>query len=72
MDNQNFTKYIKTEKQKQFDTDFFRDAESYEVWEEIDFSNINEIDGQLTFEIKAEDMKFYSEAIMDVNPLMND
>jgi acyl dehydratase len=72
MGNKDFSKYIRTEKQNQFDTDFFKDAESYEVWEEVDFSNLEEINGQRTFEVKAEDVKFYSEAIMDDNPLMND
>ena len=67
-----FSKYIKTEKQKEFDTNFFKDADSYEVWDEIDFSNLKEVDGEQTFEIKAEDIKFYSEAVMDNNPLMND
>lgn len=67
-----FSKYIKTEKQKVFDTDFFKDADSYEVWDEIDFSDIQEVDGEQPFEIKAEDIKFYSGAVMDDNPLMND
>ena len=67
-----FSKYIKTEKQKVFDTNFFKDADSYEVWDEIDFSDLKEVDGEQTFEIKAEDIKFYSEAVMDNNPLMND
>lgn len=67
-----FLKYIKTEKQKVFDTNFFKDADSYEVWDEIDFSDLKEVDGEQTFEIKAEDIKFYSEAVMDNNPLMND
>jgi acyl dehydratase len=67
-----FSKYIRTEKQKEFDTDFFKDADSYEVWDEIDFSDLKEVDGEQTFEVKAEDIKFYSEAVMDNNPLMND
>lgn len=67
-----FSKYIKTEKQKKFDTDFFRNAESYEVWDEIDFSNLTEVDGEQVFEVKAEDIKYFAEAVMDDNPLMTD
>jgi acyl dehydratase len=67
-----FSKYIETEKQRLFDTDFFKDAESYEVWEEIDFENLEEVDGEQTFEIKAEDMKYFARAVMDDNPLMTD
>jgi len=65
-------KYFKTEKQQQFSTNFFTDAENYEVWDEIDFTNLQEADGQNTFTIKAEDMKFYAESCLDNNPYMTD
>ena len=67
-----FSKYIRTEKQKQFDTNFFKDAQSYEVWDEIDFSNLEEVDGEQAFEIKAEDVQYFAEAVMDDNPLIRD
>jgi len=67
-----FEKFFKTEKQKEFDTDFFQDARYYEVWDEIDFSDLEEVDGENTFEIKAEDMKSYAELALDDNPLMVD
>ncbi len=67
-----FERFFKTEKQKQFSTDFFQDAQYYEVWSEIDFSDLEEVEGENTFEIKAEDMKFYAEASLDDNPLMVD
>ena len=72
MDKDFFSKYIRTEKQKKFDTDFFRNAESYEVWDEIDFSNLTEVNGEQVFEVKAEDIKYFAEAVMDDNPLMTD
>ncbi|MGO8989029.1 MAG: MaoC family dehydratase [bacterium] len=65
-------KYFKTEKQRQFSTNFFTDAEHYEVWDEIDFSNLEEVDGENTFTIKAEDLKFYAEGCLDGNPYMTD
>ena len=65
-------KYFKTEKHHKFNTNFFTDAESYEVWDEIDFSNLNEVDGENTFTIKAEDLRFYAEGCMDDNPYMTD
>lgn len=67
-----FERFFKTEKQRHFDTDFFKDAESYESWDEIDFSRDEEMEGEQTFEIKAEDMKYYAEAALDHNPFMND
>ena len=65
-------KYFKTEKHHQFSTNFFTDAENYEVWDEIDFSNLKEVDGENTFTIKAEDLKFYAEGCLDNNPYMTD
>jgi acyl dehydratase len=65
-------KFFRTDKQYRFDTDFFTEAENYEVWDEIDFSDLEEVDGENTFEIKAEDMKFYAEGCLDDNPLMTD
>ena len=64
--------FFKTEKQFQFSTDFFTHAENYEVWDEIDFADLKEVDGENTFEIKAEDVIFYAEACQDDNPLMVD
>lgn len=68
----NFEKFFKTEKQRQFNTDFFKDADAYEAWDEIDFSSQEEFDGERTFEIKAQDMQYYAEGALDDNPLMND
>ena len=65
-------KCFKTEKQHQFSTNFFTDAEHYEVWDEIDFSNLEEVDGENTFTIKAEDLKSYAEGCLDGNPYMTD
>jgi acyl dehydratase len=72
MSRVNWQDYIVTEKQRQFSTDFFQDANLYEVWDEIDFSRIEEVDGEQTFEIKAEDILAYSRGALDDNPLMND
>jgi len=69
---QHFDQFFKTEKQHRFDTDFFKGAENYEAWDEIDFDSQEEIPGEQTFTIKAEDMKFYAEAALDDNPLMHD
>jgi hypothetical protein len=65
-------KYFNTEKQQQFSTNFFTAAENYEVWDEIDFSNLEAADGQNTFTIKAEDLKSYAESCLDNNPYMTD
>lgn len=69
MSRADLERFFETEKQKQFDTDFFKDAEYYEAWDEIDFEAEEEIPGEQTFEIKAEDMKFYAAGVLDDNPL---
>jgi acyl dehydratase len=72
MSHADLAKYFKTEKHFTFSTDFFTNAENYEVWDEIDFSDLTEVDGENTFEIEAEDLKFYAEGGLDDNPLMTD
>lgn len=72
MDDRELRKYFCTEKHPRFGTDFFADAESYEVWEEIDFSNAREVEGENTFHLKAEDVRFFSEAALDPHPMMTD
>ena len=72
MSHADLAKYFKTEKQSIFSTDFFISAENYEVWDEIDFSKMEEYDGENTFEIKAEDLIFYAQGCKDDNPLMTD
>ncbi len=72
MSHADLAKFFKTEKHFQFSTDFFTDAENYEVWDEIDFSNLEEVEGENTFEIKSEDIRFYAEGCLDENPLFSD
>ena len=72
MSQKDLAKYFTTEKHHHFSTDFFTDAENYEVWDEIDFSDLNEVDGENTFTIKAEDLRFYAEGCLDDNPYMTD
>jgi len=72
MSHENFERFFTTEKQKQFGTDFFQDVEAYEAWDEIDFESDEEILGEQTFLIKAEDMKAYAMGALDDNPLMVD
>ena len=45
MSNAGLEKYFRTEKQFVFSTDFFTEAENYKVWDEIDVSNLQEVDG---------------------------
>ena len=72
MSRKEMEKFVKTDKQKKFSNNFFADAEDYEAWEDINFDNVQEIDGENTYEIKAEDLKSFAEACFDPNPLMND
>ena len=72
MSDDNLRKYFCTDKHQRFGTDFFVDAESYEVWDEIDFSGVREVDGENTFEIRAEDVRFFAEAALERHPMMLD
>jgi len=62
--------YLVTEKQKAFEVDFFKKAEEYERWEDVDFDGIYE--NERTFEVTLEDIQTYSQGILDDNPLFND
>ena len=63
-------KYITTEKQKGFERNFFLNAEQYEVWEEIKIGE--EFEARKKFEVTAADIKAFSQAVGDKNPLFND
>ena len=67
---QHLDKYITTEKQKSFKRDFFLGAEEYEIWEEIEIGK--EYEAENKFEVTVEDIKAFSKAVMDPNPLFND
>jgi 3-hydroxybutyryl-CoA dehydratase len=62
--------YVTTGKQKAFEYDFFKKAEGYETWEDVDFDGVYDIDK--TFVVEVEDIKNYSEGVLDENPLFND
>lgn len=62
--------FLTTKKQKTFEVDFFKKAEEYEKWEDVDFDGVYEI--ERTFEVEEEDIRSYSEGILDDNPLFND
>ncbi|MCC6526967.1 MAG: MaoC family dehydratase [Polyangiaceae bacterium] len=72
MDDRELRKYFCTAKHGEFGTDFFADAESYEVWDEIDFTDLREVAGERTFLITAEDARFFAEAALCDEPLMRD
>jgi len=72
MNDDELRKYFRTDKHARFSTDFYAGAESYETWEEIDFSDAAEIPGENTFEITADDARFFAEAALDDHPMMND
>ena len=63
-------KYQKTEKQKEFQFDFFVDQSKYEKWEDVIIGT--EGFGERTFEVKKEDIDAYVECTMDENPVFKD
>lgn len=66
----NLKPYLKTEKQKEFNTNFFENAENYEVWEEVVIGEQKE--GCRKFIVKKEDIISYSQGVLDDNPVFND
>jgi 3-hydroxybutyryl-CoA dehydratase len=70
MNYQRLDKYVTTSKQKDFEKNFFLNAEKYEVWDEIKIGE--EYEAIRKFEVRAEDIKSFSQAVMDTNPLFND
>ena len=60
-------KYQKTEKQKEFQFDFFVDQSKYEKWEDVVIGT--EGFGERTFEVKKEDIEAYVECTMEENPV---
>lgn len=70
MKYQHLDRFVTTGKQKNFERNFFVDAEKYEVWDEVKIGE--EYEAARKFEVKAEDIKAFSQAVMDTNPLFND
>jgi len=62
--------FLTTKKQKAFEHDFFKKAVGYQKWEDVDFDGVYDI--EKTFIVEVEDIKNYSEGIIDDNPLFND
>lgn len=62
--------FITTKKQKEFESDFLKNSENYQSWDDVDFDQIWEND--LRFTIEEEDIKYYSEGVLDQNPLFTD
>ena len=62
--------FLTTKKQKAFEHDFFKRAGGYQKWEDVDFDGVHDI--EKTFIVEVEDIKNYSEGILDDNPLFND
>ncbi len=67
---QHLDNYIATKKQKGFERNFFLDVDQYEIWEEIEIGKVQEAAAK--FDVTVEDIKFFSSAILDTNPLFND
>ncbi|MCL4703292.1 MAG: MaoC family dehydratase [Burkholderiaceae bacterium] len=70
MKYERLNKYVITAKQKGFNRDFFANAEQYETWDEVKIGM--EYEAAQKFEVTAEDIKAFSQAVMDSNPLFND
>lgn len=63
-------RYFTTRKQRSFETNFFLDADKYEVWDEIEIG-VEHVSSR-KFDVQKEDIVAFSQAIMDPNPLFND
>lgn len=62
--------FIATRKQKEFEYDFFRKSDRYQKWEDVDWESVWE--SERTFVVEKEDILFFSQGVLDDNPLFND
>ncbi|MEM0203944.1 MAG: MaoC family dehydratase [Archaeoglobaceae archaeon] len=60
-------KYLKTEKQREYNFDFFVDEERYIRWEDVEIGM--EAWSEKEFEVKEEDIRAYLEATENYNPV---
>jgi acyl dehydratase len=65
----NLDRYLVTEKQKQFPYDFIADADTYEVWDEIEIGK--KYVAPIKYEVKAEDIINYSQSVNDGDPTVS-
>ncbi|MFX1512606.1 MAG: MaoC family dehydratase [Promethearchaeota archaeon] len=63
-------KYQKTEKQKEFQYDFFVDQAKYEKWDDVEIGK--KAFEERTFEVKREDIQAYAESTQEENLLFQD
>ncbi len=63
--------FLVTKKQKEFEYNFFKKADEFEQWEDVDFDG-EYFENEVTFKVELEDIQTYSEGILDDNPLFND
>ena len=61
---------LRTEKQKEFDYDFLKDADKLESWDDVVVGE--EYDSERTFEVTKGDFLIFAEAALDSNPLFHD
>lgn len=62
--------FMTTEKQRSFDTDFRRDVEVYEVWDELEVGRTSK--GAQTYLVKEEDILAWNSSTAEDDPLLMD
>lgn len=62
--------FITTKKQREFERDFFKGAEDYQRWEDVEFGKVWE--NELRFTVETEDILAFSAGVSDDNPLFCD
>lgn len=62
--------HFRTEKQRNFESNFLKDAEIYETWEEVEIGRA--FPGKLKFTVTEHDILSYNKAMGETDPLMVD
>ena len=62
--------FIRTQKQKKFENNFFAKAQNFEKWEDVDDQGWVDVD--IEFHVELEDMLAFAEGVLDDNPLFSD
>lgn len=62
--------HFSTQKQRHFESNFLKDAEVYETWDEVEIGRA--FPGKLKFTVTAEDILSYNRTMRETDPLMVD
>lgn len=67
---QRLAKYFETDRQRHFESNFLKDAELYETWDEVVIGSSQP--GKLKYTVTEEDVLYYNSSLLEPDPLLTD